>query len=623
MKKSKDHKASSKLQKSISDSHSDDEQDAIEEKKRIPKKGKKALTEHSSNVQASWRDEFDDGLDDDYIGGEEDRRKLETMTEREREEEYYRRAEKREELKKRFEISQKLKSQKKRAESEPDEPAIEEDSYTSSVPNDPGTRKKGYEEKYGKKANALSELKAKREERERKEKVREERQNKNKKNQSESESGSDYEKMGRKKKKNVLKASEIYSSSSSDDGNNVRRETSSSSSSSSSGESETERHNSKKIVKKAINIETKDELEKIRLSRYKMDKFVHLPIFKKTVVGCFVRVGIGNNDKLQAVYRCCEIIDTCETAKIYHVMKTKTNIGLKLRHGKDTRMFRLSFVSNQPFTDTEFKKWQNACTEGNLNMPTVTHLQQKEKDIKYAMEYRFSSYDVEKILASKKKFDNRPKNFAMKKAELTKERDKAQTDGRQEDIERLNNELLSLEERAEELDKERTSTISTLSIINDRNRKNNVARAYKGIREAERIKKIEGDTSDPFTRRKTRPKLSDGAKIQPAPEMTSELLMKLELEKKKKAEQEEEKKKSILPPPVDISNVKQKGDAPISKVDIFDAHNFDLDINVDTIQSTPLTPSISLKPVTASSAPTGPIKRSIKLDEWKKKRGII
>ena len=49
----------------------------------------------------SCRDEFDDGLDDDYIGGEEDRRKLETMTEREREEEYYRRAEKREELKKR------------------------------------------------------------------------------------------------------------------------------------------------------------------------------------------------------------------------------------------------------------------------------------------------------------------------------------------------------------------------------------------------------------------------------------------------------------------------------------------------------------------------------------------
>ena len=43
----------------------------------------------------------DDGLDDDYIGDEQDRRMLESLTEREREEEFYRRTEKREELKKR------------------------------------------------------------------------------------------------------------------------------------------------------------------------------------------------------------------------------------------------------------------------------------------------------------------------------------------------------------------------------------------------------------------------------------------------------------------------------------------------------------------------------------------
>ena len=48
------------------------------------------------------RDECDDGLDDEYIGDEEDRRMLESLTEREREEEFYRRAEKREELKKRY-----------------------------------------------------------------------------------------------------------------------------------------------------------------------------------------------------------------------------------------------------------------------------------------------------------------------------------------------------------------------------------------------------------------------------------------------------------------------------------------------------------------------------------------
>jgi len=45
--------------------------------------------------------EFDDGLDDEYIGDDEDRAKLENMTERERELELFKRAENRENLKKR------------------------------------------------------------------------------------------------------------------------------------------------------------------------------------------------------------------------------------------------------------------------------------------------------------------------------------------------------------------------------------------------------------------------------------------------------------------------------------------------------------------------------------------
>merc|ERR1739838_1260979 len=100
-----------------------------------------------------------------------------------------------------------------------------------------------------------------------------------KKNLSESESGSDLEKMGRNGKNKKVKASDIYSSSSSGGEEQVRRKSSSSSSSSSSvssissGESDTERNKSKKVVKKARNIESREELERIRLSRFKLDKF--------------------------------------------------------------------------------------------------------------------------------------------------------------------------------------------------------------------------------------------------------------------------------------------------------------------------------------------------------------
>ena len=40
-------------------------------------------------------------------------------------------------------------------------------------------------------------------------------------------------------------------------------------------------------------VETQDDLELLRLSRNKMERFVHLPIFKKLVIGCFVKIGIG------------------------------------------------------------------------------------------------------------------------------------------------------------------------------------------------------------------------------------------------------------------------------------------------------------------------------------------
>ena len=49
-------------------------------------------------------------------------------------------------------------------------------------------------------------------------------------------------------------------------------------------------------------ITAKEEIEKIRLSRFKMEKFVHLPVFSKAVSGCYVRIGIGNNQG-RPVYR--------------------------------------------------------------------------------------------------------------------------------------------------------------------------------------------------------------------------------------------------------------------------------------------------------------------------------
>merc|ERR1712179_332537 len=115
--KASERKASSKLQSTLSnDSDSEYEDNQPKISKKIPKL-KKPDTEEK--IYSSWRDEFDDGLDSDLVGDDDDRDNLDNMTEKQREEELFKRAERREELKKRFEISQKLRLQQKNKQDTP------------------------------------------------------------------------------------------------------------------------------------------------------------------------------------------------------------------------------------------------------------------------------------------------------------------------------------------------------------------------------------------------------------------------------------------------------------------------------------------------------------------------
>ena len=58
--------------------------------------------------------------------------------------------------------------------------------------------------------------------------------------------------------------------------------------------------------KKPVFVTTKEQLGRVRLSRHKLEKWVHAPFFKQAVVGCFVRVGIGMNNS-KSVYRVAEV----------------------------------------------------------------------------------------------------------------------------------------------------------------------------------------------------------------------------------------------------------------------------------------------------------------------------
>lgn len=141
-------------------------------------------------------------------------------------------------------------------------------------------------------------------------------------------------------------------------------------------------------------------------------------------------------------------------------------------------------------------------------MPSRETVIQKQKDIKEALNYEFNEQDIERIVScnnapvefvlncikmfqirEKDRFKQKTYNYAMKKTQFMKDRDAAICRGDEDSAREYNQKIAELEERAMELDKMRTSTISSISYINDRNRKRNVEEAEKAIMEELRANK--------------------------------------------------------------------------------------------------------------------------------------
>ncbi|XP_063883020.1 RNA polymerase-associated protein RTF1 homolog isoform X4 [Scylla paramamosain] len=645
------------------------------------------------------------------IGDEEDRARLEQMTEKEREQEIYNRIEKREVMRTRFEIEKKLKlakkkEQKKRKEKEGDKPKEKRQPVLTN-------RTKTLEERAGRndkfaalKAKRVNKIQKAEEERQKKEREAEEKRRRKEEREKSMDSDSNVE-DGKSKK---LKASDVYSSddsgsesdkSTKSDKSAKRRSSSSSSSSSSDGDSdsgspcveeatakpsrgrfaaklpkshgkESNTKTTKKIESKKLPSSTsscaspsssssscfsdssdsnvspkktrtdrskdshrsresrpkfvtcREDLEKIRLSRHKMERFVHLPIFSKAIIGCFVRIGIGSNQG-RPVYRVAEITAVCETAKIYQLGNTRTNKGLRLKHGSHERVFRLEFVSNSPFQESEYNKWVEDCAAHGTELPSMIHVDQKQKDIHDLLYYQFSSEDIDKMVEEKARFNHNPTNFAVAKTLLMKEKDIAAQKGDDESVEKLTEKIADLDEKANSLDKRRTQTIAAISYINERNRKNNVEKAEKAILaeiEAKKGTKID----DPFTRRSTRPTMVTRTK---EPDIqSSEMLIKVEMERKMKQEEEKRKKEEELNrKKQDEEKKKDEERKRIQAEDLFAAHDFDVKIDLDVTipgnASAPVGPRQNLGSATNGSSVSAAPKRSLNLEEYKKKKGLI
>ncbi|BHF60790.1 RNA polymerase-associated protein rtf1 [Sparganum proliferum] len=618
-------------------------------------------------------DDEDDVYDEDLYCGEEDRQRLLKMSEKEREEELYRRAERREAMQIRNAFKRKLKEQREKEKVDKGSRASatsEKRPSESTKIKKPSTYADIYSSDSEDEESFLSDASLKVGLRDRKsamarqkeatsrkfQKLIESRTKQQRKKESTfSDSGDDSKTSPERSKfesKKRSSARKIYSSGSSDSDSNhsayaqpVHREprslstSSRSSSDGSSVSSDDGRGRSRSPVEELVS--TLEQLSKIRLSRYRFERWVHMPFFDELVKGCFARINIGLSQGVP-VYRCGEIVDVVETPKTYDLGNTRTNKGIVLRVGKDQHTFRLAFVSNSEFLPAEFESWLRHTNEAGLRPPTLAYVAKKHAEIQKAINTIISDERVfEQIIQSKRRFQKAPTNFALRKAELLKQREVADEEGDTEAVRRLNLELDELETQAEKIERKRTIGFKSITSINQRNRELSVKQAEEAIMKESQEAALSRE-EDPFTRIQSKPVI-----------VTKSYLEKLRNKRNAKANADGEKKDS------DEQKAAEKSEAPNSdqsqnspcawntgappEESLHAIHDFEIDIHVNikpahedvNVADNDLSggggcvqkPNMAMQRSASAAAnlngSSEPTRRFLNLQEYKRRRGLI
>jgi RNA polymerase-associated protein RTF1 len=225
------------------------------------------------------------------------------------------------------------------------------------------------------------------------------------------------------------------------------------------------------------------------------------------------------------------------------------------------------------------------------------------------------------IVSEKQRFKKNPHNYAMKKTHLIKQFELAQLENDVERVQEFQSQLDALEERAKELDARRTNNISAISAINQRNRLRTLEEAVEASKRE--IEESKNAKADPFTRRQCRPTLVTKAgdpliKAQIQARYLEKFKMETEAAEAAAAKPSVTGKLKVDPVAAKGSQKESSSDA--NTADLCSVHNFDININLMDVPTASV--NVAPKPI-FEPPPTFTQRRSLNLDDYKKKRGLI
>ncbi|KJE92006.1 hypothetical protein, variant [Capsaspora owczarzaki ATCC 30864] len=245
---------------------------------------------------------------------------------------------------------------------------------------------------------------------------------------------------------------------------------------------------------------TLDDLNRARLTRSKLEKYVHAPFFAKSIRNCYVRVNIGVSNG-QTTYRLAKVAGVEEGKKAYQLGATRTNKLIELDYCGSHRSYRLEYVSNTDFTESEFYKWKDDMAFNRIPLPSLDELRHRSKQIQSMSQHVRTSQVIDAMLQERNRFQKAPEGLAYAKTSLAHEISVLEQQGDPQGLlPGLREKLAETEAAAEENNKKATENLSLVSQINAKNRHKNLSDLGRKASGEKVVSKL-----DPFERRACRP----------------------------------------------------------------------------------------------------------------------
>jgi len=450
--------------------------------KNEPKKPQPLKKRKTGESSESSEDEaFDDGWDDDLMGDEADRAKLNAMPMIEREEILAERYTKRKEMREAWTVKRRIRAEQRSKEKKDKK----DGGGKKEAPKDNREIRDKTVKKADSKSKALSELKKKRA------KAGYKNDSEDEGEDGEVDDSKDDDDYAPKKSVSSDQHSSNKSSKSKEEGDDRRAKDS----------------NHKEITKRKDEPDytiTLQEVEKLRLGREALEKWVNKPFFNTLVPGFFVRIGIGMDPSSRMnVYRLAQI-DSVQNKTPYLFNGKQTNKYLRLLIGDKTKEFRMETISNRPVSESEYKHWKMQMENSTRAAPTSDEVPEKLKTLALANDYKYTSEDIERMLAEKKESGSLPIKLSAEKARLAILRD---TETNDHERAKLEKKIAELDELVKEREKKRSGNGSVLN-INQRNKNYNFVTTLES-----KVEEKSGTSdTDPFSRRRTLPRITYASK---------------------------------------------------------------------------------------------------------------